>query len=134
MDKFSELTTWDSKWMPDTLSMVMGRRNEWKNDDGVVVGINICRLDSNEQAKKAAKMQGTLTYSEVFNMDSLISLQEIINKWNDSNKGEMEEKLFSVVGFNGNLIVHFYQFDSTKVNTDLTFSLIEKLSEQISNF
>jgi len=54
MNDFSAHTTWDSKWMIDTTTFTMGIRAEWKNENGILVGIDICKFDTEEQAKNAA--------------------------------------------------------------------------------
>jgi len=134
MSDFSALMSWDSKWLSDTTTLVIGRRTEWKNDSGVVVGIDICQLATAEQAKQAVNIQSQQTYSPIFNMDSLTSLQQIIADWQAKQKFGMEENLFSVVSYKGNLAVHVYQFDPTKINTDFTYAIIEQLVAQIINF
>ena len=134
MGDFYKFTSWDSKWLPDTSSMTMGIRTEWKNENGTLVGIDICKFDNKDQAQKAAVIQGAQTYSPIFNIDSLASLQKIIEKWENETKFGFENNLFSVITTKGNLSIHIYQFDSTKINTDFTYSIIVKLAEQISNF
>jgi len=121
MNDFSAHSTWDSKWMIDTTTFTMGIRAEWKNEQGILVGIDICKFDSAEQAKSAANIQNEQTYSPIFNMDSLTSLETIIDKWVNKRKYGLENNLFSVITAKSNLAVHIYQFDSTKINTDFTF-------------
>ena len=134
MNDFSAFTTWDSKWMIDTTTFTMGIRAEWKNENGTLVGIDICKFDTAEQAKNAANIQNEQTYSPIFNMDSLTSLETIIDKWVNKRKYGLENNLFSVITTKSNLAVHFYQFDSTKINIDFTYSIIELLVEQIDFF
>jgi len=115
--------------------MVMGRRTEWINDSGSLICIDICQFDTEEQAKQAADIQSQQSFSPIFTMDSLASLQQIIMDWQlRQPKFGLEENLFSVVSCKGNLAVHIYQFDSTTINTDFTYSVVEKLAEQIINF
>jgi len=131
---FTELTSWGSKWLPDSVTLVMGRRTEWIHNSGKIIGIDICQFDTEDQAKQAAEIQSQYRYCPIFKMDSLQSMQAIINEWHSWPKTSMEEKLFSVMGTKGNLAVHIYQFDSTKINFDFMYSVVEKLAEQIINF
>ena len=134
MNDFSAHTTWDSKWMIDTTTFTMGIRAEWKNENGILVGIDICKFDTAEQAKNAANIQNEQTYSPIFNMDSLSSLETIIDNWVNKRKYGLESNYFSAITTKSNLAVHIYQFDSTKINTDFTYSIIELLVEQIDFF
>ena len=134
MNDFSAFTTWDSKWMIDTTTFTMGIRAEWKNEQGILVGIDICKFDTEEQAKNAAAIHSQQTYCSIFNMDSLESLKAIIETWEQWPKLEIANNLFSTITTKSNLAVHFYQFDSTKINTDFTYSIIELLVEQIDFF
>ncbi|MBN2093558.1 hypothetical protein JW964_28305 [candidate division KSB1 bacterium] len=134
MSNFSVLTSYDSKWLVDSTTLVIGRRTEWKNDSGVLMGIDICQLANAEQATLAVTIQSRQTYSPIFNIDSLTALQQIIDEWQTWQKFGQEENHFAVVSAKGNLTVQVYQFDSTKINTDFAYDIIKILTAQILNF
>lgn len=134
MNGFSLHSTWDSKWLMTSESLAMGIRKEWKNEQGAIIGIDISRFDSDSLALKAGNTHSRITYSSIFNLDNLDSLKSILAEWQKKWGYGFPKNLFSVVGVEGNIAVHVYQFDSTGIATSFFYSIVEKLSEQIINF
>ena len=75
--------------MKDT-GLRMGIRAEWENDQGEVIGIDICKLESHEMAEEAAakraEMSGAYIVSDPSNPD-IISNALFPRPWSrDANK------------------------------------------------
>jgi len=134
MQPYSPLTVWDSKWRCRADSLTMGIRREWKNDSGAVIGIDICRFDTEELAAAGAKLQAAISYSHVFELDDLDSLKNILGQWQEKWKNAFESKNFSVVGVKQMYAIHFYQYDPAGIATDTVFALLPMLGEGLSNF
>ncbi len=135
MEDFSPHSIYDSKWATDTTNLVIGIRKEWKDDSGSVIGIDICQFDSGSLALDASEIHGKFAGSKVFHLDDIDSLRSIITEWQQLSEPSFHRKnQFSVVGYKDNIGVHFYQYEPSGIDTNLIYSVIEKLSEQVSNF
>lgn len=135
MEDFSAHSIYDSKWAIDTTNLVIGIRKEWKDDSGSVIGIDICQFDSGSLALDASEIHGKFADSKVFHLDDIDSLRSIITEWQQLSEPSFHRKnQFSVVGYKDNIGVHFYQYEPSGIDTNLIYSVVEKLSEQISNF
>jgi hypothetical protein len=134
MAEYQSHSTWDSKWLFETDSMSPGIRKEWINDKGSIIGIDISQYESNLFALNAGKFQGKNTSSKVFHIDDLDSLKSIISDWQKWCELGFPKELFSVVGYKENVAFHFYQYDSAGIDTNSLYTIVEKLSGQITNF
>lgn len=132
MKAYSLHSTWDSKWVIDSNRVAMGIRSEWKNEQGSIIGIDICKFDSIVEAQKACEqMNKILSFlNHIVDLDNLSSFKTIIA---ESRQYGLERSI-SLVGSKDNFSLHLYLFDSTGIDTNLVFSLVEKITEGIGNF
>ena len=128
MNGFSPYSYWDSKWFIDSENFAMGIRKEWKNNEGSVVGIDICKFDSQIDGKKAGELMSYNTWRDdrLFQLDDLDTLKQILNNW----QYIAPETNYTVVAYKNNLAYHVYCNDSTGVDSDFYYTLFEKLSKQ----
>jgi hypothetical protein len=131
MNGFAFFNKWDSKWLIEFSSLAMGIQKEWKNEHGSLVGINICKFDTDSIAAKAANTKSRMTYSSVFNINNLGSLKSILSEWQNTWQYSLTKNLFSVVGVKDNFAVHVYQFDPTGIDINFFYSIVEKLSRSL---
>lgn len=132
LNGYSLYSNWDSKWLTDAKSLRMGIRKEWKSVKGSVIGIDICKFDNDLYASNAIEIinRNTFFFNNKFDLDNPGAIDEIIRNW--QNFGFRDN--LSVVGVKNNIAVHVYQFDPNEIDTDLFYSIVEKLSHQIENF
>lgn len=126
MENFTLFNSWDSKWIIDSTNFVMGRRKEWTNNSDAVMGIDICKLNSNSLAIQASENMSKNTWQidRIFQLDNLDSLKQILKEWNyfgfDNN--------ITVVAYKKNIAYHIYYFDPEGIDKELVYSVYKKLS------
>lgn len=135
MNGFSPIAVWDSKWLIEQQTVAMGIRKEWQNAAGAVVGIDICKLESDKTAKSAGenRSRNSYIYDRLFELGNLDSVRSILDKWKTQGS-RFDDNMFSVVGYKGNIVVHVTLYDLSQIDTDHFYSILAKLSEQVSNF
>jgi hypothetical protein len=134
MNGFAFHNKWNSKWLIESESLAMGIRKEWKNEQGAIIGIDICKFDSDSLTLKAINNQSRITYSSVFNLDNIDSLKSILTERQNMRQYGLQKKLISVVGAKGDIAILIYQFAPTGIDIDFFYSIIEEISKQILNF
>lgn len=87
----TKISDGDSLWLMKDEGVKMGIRREWEDEKGRVVGIDICKLESNETAKEVASERAKMSNGAVVD-----ELGAII--WND--------KRSSKILVHGNAAVH----------------------------
>jgi len=132
MTNFSEITFWDSKWLLDSTNMRPGIRKEWKNDQGVVLGIDICKYDNDLEANIASNFRNSHSffYDILFSLENKDSLTKIIERWIEWGPKDN----ISVLGVKKNLTIQIYEYNPNGIDTNLFLSIVEDLVEQVSNF
>jgi len=121
----------NSKWIIDSTNISIGIRKEWTNNNGLTVGIDICKFNTVQDAQEGSKNMSKNTYlfDRIINMDELNSLQSIFDEWEEKwNFGNLN-KSFSVVGYKGTNAVHIYNINSNKVDTKLIKEIFELMEE-----
>ena len=93
---FTKISDGDSLWLMKDEGVKMGIRKEWEDEKDRVVGIDICKLESNEMAQDVASERAKMSDSVVVD-----DLGEI--PWND--------KRSSKIMVHGNTVVHLYYFN-----------------------
>ncbi len=132
MSNYSLLSTWDSKWLVDSVSLTMGIRKEWKNAAGAVVSFDICKYENEEQARNAIAMRSKhIPTTRSMELDNLDSLQSIVQTFKDKNNRKTS---YFMLGFKDNITVHYYHFNPDTIDWDDFYGIAEGLSEQIVNF
>lgn len=132
MTNFSEITFWNSKWLLDSTNMRLGIRKEWKNDQGVVLGIDICKYDNDLEANIASNFRNSHSffYDILFSLENKDSLTKIIERWIEWGPKDN----ISVLGVKKNLTIQIYEYNPNGIDTNLFLSIVEDLVEQVSNF
>ncbi len=127
MNDFSPHSEWDSKWLIDSTNMVMGIRQEWKDSKGSVVGIDICKFESENTAREASKLMSYNTWRShrLFQLDDVDSLKQIIDIWEKYGI----EKIITVVAYKNNIAYHIYYFDPMGIDTEFFYAVVEKLTK-----
>jgi hypothetical protein len=125
MKDFSPHSEWDSKWLIDSTKMAMGIRQEWKDNNGAVIGIDICQFESQNIACEAAKLMSYNTWIEnrLFQLDNIDSLKQILDTW---EKYRIEKNI-TIVAYKNDIAYHIYYFDPIKIDTEFLYAVVEKL-------
>lgn len=132
LNGFAKYSSWDSKWLIDSSNILLGLRNEWKNQNGSILGIDICQTENeiNTDIINSLRGQNCYYFDVSFQLKDNDSLEKIIDYWKlYGNKNNI-----SIIGYMKNMTVHLYQFDTLEINIENFKSVLETLTEQISNF
>lgn len=132
MNGYSLHSTWDSKWLSDANNLSMGIRKEWKDADGSVIGIDICRFENMLYASNISEIMNRKTYflNSKYELDDPGALGEIIDNYQYYGfNGNI-----SVVGFKNNVAVHVYQYHPTGIDTERFKDIVISLGGDILNF
>ncbi len=144
-------TEWDSKWVTDSSNFVMGIRKEWTHQNGALIGIDICQFNSDIEAENAAQIRAEDAVTifspndnrdcDHYSLDNQDQLSCILEKWQDqfylnsqNDEKRFEESNISIVGYKKNIAFHFYQYDTTRIDTGKVKSILNKLANGIENF
>ncbi len=143
MTDFTHNNSWDSKWAIDTTKFVTGIRDEWNDESGRVIGLDICKFTSKSDAQKAANVRVAmmlpppriapfpLERTSFYNLDDLDSLKIIMSKFK-SDKTRMTS--YYMIGIKDNIVLHYYYYDPNNIDWDFFYSIAEDISAQIVNF
>lgn len=137
MNGYSLHSTWDSKWVIDTGNLIMGIRKEWKDANGSVIGIDICKFDNDLDASDASELMNRNTFfyfNNKFELDDLETLREIIDKWQYLGQEYDFTHNITVVGLKNNIAVHVYQYHPVGVDTEKFKNIVISLGGNIINF
>jgi len=96
---FTKISDGDSLWLMKDEGVKMGIRREWEDEKGRVVGIDICKLESNETAEKIASERAKMSNGKTVAEFSPIP-------WDSARLSE--------VLIRGNVTVHLYYFNHNK--------------------
>ena len=133
MTGYSFFSDWDSKWLVDENNFLMGKRMEWVNARGSLIGIDIFEFDSEESAHSAVEIKTRPIESGViktpsFDLNDLSTLDLLIKDW----PGVFSNKFISGICFEGKTALHVYQFDPEKINTEEFKTIATKLATTLS--
>lgn len=137
MNGYSLHSTWASKWVIDTENLIMGIRKEWKDANGSVIGIDICKFDSDSDASNASELMNrntTYYFNNKFELDDLGTLIEIIDKWKYLGQQFDFTHNITVVGLKNNIAVHVYQYHPVGIDTEKFKNIVTSLGGEIINF
>ncbi|MGA1863585.1 MAG: hypothetical protein ACMUHX_00830 [bacterium] len=90
---FTKISDGDSLWLMRDEGVKMGIRREWEDEKGRVIGIDICKLESNEMAQEVASERAKMS-------DGVIVDEPGEIPWNDERS--------SKIMVHGNTAVHLY--------------------------
>lgn len=112
--------------LPPARCMTLGRRSEWQNEQGMVIGIDICEFTSEEIAENAAKRR---TYeSDAYFLDNPLNPQIPTTRWWYTFAPA------SIVYVINKTAVHIYQFNKrnyAEVDLDFFANSAKKIAERI---
>jgi len=127
---FTLLKEWDSKWVVNDTTFSCGRRTEWENETGTIIGIDICEFETEADAQASAERQAVTTNCKTFDMDDISTLQKHIDRWNEII-GYL--KYLSAVSYKGRVAVFIYQYNPEMSKTHIFKAAAYELVEQ-TNF
>jgi hypothetical protein len=114
--------------LPPATCIELGRRSEWENEHGIVIGIDICEFTSEEIAKNAVKRRAY--ESDAYFLDNPLDPQiPTIRWWYTFTPA-------SLVYVKNKTAVHIYQFSKhNNADLDLDFfaNSAKKIAEAVSN-
>ena len=130
MDGYTHYKTWDSKWISDSDKLLIGRRNEWKNDNGAIIAIDICKFDSPSIAKKAVeiKSRNNSQFTRIFNLKEPASLKTIITEWQNTKKNVLKRRMFSVLCTDDSSVILIYYYNPAGIETEVIETIVDRLS------
>lgn len=128
---FTPLKEWDSKWVVDDTTFACGRRTEWENETGTIIGIDICEFETDADAHASAEIQAVTTNCKTFDMENISTLQAHIDRWNENVNNTV--KYLSAVSYKGRIAVFIYQYNPEIRNTHIFRAVAYELVEQ-TNF
>lgn len=128
--EFTVLKQWDSKWVIDENSFATGIRTEWKNEQGAIIGIDICEFETSDAARSAMELQAFYTRSKIFDMEDMTTFDTHIDRW---RKIITPYKYFNSVSVYDKLAVHIYQYDpekkpDTKIFSNVAYKLVDQVT------
>ena len=136
MRGFSPISTWDSKWFVDDYSFLTGIRTEWKNEEGTVIGIDLCESASADLAGSVSYIR---TYDNrnirnkfYFDLDSLSSLKVTLEEWVTDTMPLKINDILSIISSKGEIAVHIYGYSPDSLNADTFYSIAEHLSYKLT--
>jgi hypothetical protein len=112
--------------MPAADRLELGRRSEWQNEQGMVIGIDICEFTSEEIAENAARRR--VYESDAYFADNPLDPQIPTIRWWMISA--------SIVYVKNKTAVHIYQFNKqnyAEVDLDFFAKGTKKIAEGISN-
>lgn len=140
MKGYSLLSSWDSKWFINYEDFVTGRRMEWKNTEGEIIGIDIAEFASSDLANKAKETRvneenpgdqlPNMKPISMFDISSSTSVDSLIEKW--KNPHWYDNRIISGISSKGQIAVHVYYHPSSIINYDAFSSLLKDISGKIS--
>jgi hypothetical protein len=111
----------DALWLIDREGHYrFGRRCEWRREDGVLIGISICRCQDKELAQQSAEIRRDETYGYIIKGD--------LSRPRIPRNIEQFESVSSIIFTKGHMAVHIYQYNKKGID----FSLFEALVRRIS--
>ena len=114
--------------------MTAGIRKEWKDGQGAIVGIDIGLFQSSPSAMSASELRSLTSRSGLFNLDDLDIFQSILNSWQEYFNSGLPKNLFSIVGVQGKIAIHFYQYNPNGIDKEFVINVVEELSTQVMHF
>lgn len=120
--------SWDSKWPVNDERFVAGRRTEWERSDGYIVGIDMCRFATSDEARLGMDILKTMTRATELDPADLSQLDENLAQWDRSSTRRYYK---SCVIFN-NYGLFFYQYHPEKPSSDLHRDLVDEIVQRLS--
>ena len=117
---FTQISNEDSLWLRKDEGLVMGIRREWQ-DEGRVIGVDICKLESNELANEVATERINMSYGREVNEFEEISWEYSGScdpfefEWPPCDDSRSSDVLVC-----GNVVIHLYTFKDQQVFQDKT--------------
>lgn len=100
--------------------------------DGTIIGIDICRFNSDDLARDAASIRSRHTYSSIFNSNDLPSIDVILEEWEkDIVTFTSKKHNLSAITVHGSTVVHIYQYHPIRVNTEIFSSVAKQFANQL---
>ncbi len=128
MEEYTHSRISNSTWMVDDNTFRIGLKNEWVNNSGSIIGIDICQFKTGINAEKATvvRLQNTSSYFfDLKNMSDKITMNE---KWKkDISMHDTKKHNLSVITYHDSFVVHIYQYHPDKINFDSFYKLIKQL-------
>lgn len=114
----------DALWLIDRDGHYQfGRRCEWRREDGVLIGISICRCQNKEQAQRSAEIRRDETYGYFIKGD--------LSRPRIPRKIEHFESVASIIFTKGPMVVHIYQYNRKRVDLRLFEALVGRISPNL---
>jgi hypothetical protein len=129
MKNYTLLPQYDSKWVVDDSTIVMGRRTEWKNESGTTIGVDVCEFETAEMASQAANIMVKETYGYIFEMTDSAAVDSLILMKKENG---ISHKVLPLVSSNNKYAVLFYMIDPVELDTSLYSSVVKSVVEKIS--
>ena len=67
-------------------------------------------------------------------LNNLDSLHYLLKIWQDLALVPLKQNNISIVGYKGNIAFHFYEYDTTTIDTSYIFNMLEILTGEAINF
>jgi hypothetical protein len=125
---YTLLPQYDSKWVVDDSTIVMGKRTEWKNESGTTIGVDVCEFESEQVAAQAAKMRARETWGYTFEMTNLAAADSLINR---AKNWGISHKVLSLVSSNQKYAFCFYMIDPVQLDTSLYSAVVKSVAEKV---
>ncbi|MBN1997036.1 hypothetical protein JW935_05750 [candidate division KSB1 bacterium] len=126
---YTEQNVQNSKWVIGG-SELFGKRKEFQDTEGAVIGIHFWKFDSNSQAVQFGEIIVKCSKSYSFDLKDTSSLPNCIDQWNNESK-MISNRHISFIGTADGIVVQVYQFHPTAVTIDKVRQLIEMMSGNI---
>ncbi|MBN1293571.1 MAG: hypothetical protein JXB48_17155, partial [Candidatus Latescibacteria bacterium] len=141
MSNFSLQSDIDSKWPVDSNTFVLGRRTEYDNEHGIIIGIDMCEFESEDLAKKASAIRTSYIPAveslgdkpPVFSITNQSSIDTLITNWETRRDyTALSKKIISGISVIDNIVVHIYQYAPHEIDKVLFTQVTSKIADQIS--
>lgn len=127
----------DSKWVIDMNGFAMGRRMEWKKENGELIGIDICEFESEEAAQSAVDFKTMPTqngriFIPYYHMDDSLTFSQELNGWKEPIGFWDRIRTVPCVWRKGNITVQMYYYSPEEIDIDTVQSIGYNLADRIS--
>jgi len=135
MQGFSLTSEWDSKWKVDETTLVMGRRVEWKNSTGAIVGIDMAEFDTETAARQAMEIRlhevdaHISSPRSVFQVDAPSSIDSLVATWQSHL---FASRIISGISAKGKVAIHIYHYNPQGNDTALFSAVTKEMANKIS--
>ena len=132
MTGYSVFSEWDSKWLIDENSFAMGKRKEWKNYNGALIGIDICEFESDDAARSAVEFHTHTirfrhSFTPFFDIDDFSTLDSLIVNWQ-----WIDYNIITGICKKGKTAMQVYHYNPEGINTEDFKSIAIQLANRLS--